>query len=81
MSEQLHYEDVHEGTPLPTLEKTPTTRQLVMYAGASGDFYEIHYDSGLRARGRPPKRYRPWGPEKRLLGAAGHGLDWGARHP
>ena len=24
--------------------KEPTTRQLVQYAGASGDFYEIHYD-------------------------------------
>ncbi len=54
MSEQLHYEDVHEGTPLPTLEKTPTTRQLVMYAGASGDFYEIHYDQDFaRAAGLP----------------------------
>jgi acyl dehydratase len=24
--------------------KHPTTRQLVQYAGAQGDFYEIHYD-------------------------------------
>ena len=44
MSEQLHFEDVEEGMPLPTLQKTPTTRQLVMYAGASGDYYQIHYD-------------------------------------
>jgi acyl dehydratase len=29
---------------IPTLVKKPTTRQLVQYAGASGDFYEIHYD-------------------------------------
>ena len=29
---------------LPTLVKNPTTRQLVQYAGASGDYYEIHYD-------------------------------------
>jgi acyl dehydratase len=29
---------------LPPLEKNPTTRQLVQYAGASGDYYEIHYD-------------------------------------
>jgi len=29
---------------LPQLVKHPTTRQLVQYAGASGDFYEIHYD-------------------------------------
>jgi acyl dehydratase len=26
------------------LVKNPTTRTLVQYAGASGDFYEIHYD-------------------------------------
>jgi hydroxyacyl-ACP dehydratase HTD2-like protein with hotdog domain len=30
--------------PLPELVKHPTTRQLVQYAGAQGDFYEIHYD-------------------------------------
>lgn len=29
---------------LPPLVKVVTTRQLVQYAGASGDFYEIHYD-------------------------------------
>jgi acyl dehydratase len=32
------------GQELPELVKHPTTRQLVQYAGASGDFYEIHYD-------------------------------------
>jgi len=32
------------GDELPELVKHPTTRQLVQYAGASGDFYEIHYD-------------------------------------
>ncbi|TAN32556.1 dehydratase [bacterium] len=32
------------GTELPELVKHPTTRQLVKYAGAQGDFYEIHYD-------------------------------------
>ena len=26
------------------MTKHPTTRQLVQYAGASGDFYEIHYE-------------------------------------
>ena len=47
MVEQLHFEDVAEGMELPTLRKDPTTRQLVMYAGASGDFYEIHYDQDV----------------------------------
>jgi acyl dehydratase len=32
------------GDELPELVKQPTTRQLVQYAGAQGDFYEIHYD-------------------------------------
>ena len=33
-----------EGEELAELVKHPTTRQLVQYAGAQGDFYEIHYD-------------------------------------
>jgi acyl dehydratase len=32
------------GEEIPDLVKHPTTRQLVQYAGAQGDFYEIHYD-------------------------------------
>jgi acyl dehydratase len=35
---------VEVGMELPELVKHPTTRQLVQYAGAQGDFYEIHYD-------------------------------------
>ena len=38
------------GDELPELIKHPTTRQLVQYAGAQGDFYEIHYDQDF-ARG------------------------------
>ena len=44
MSDVLYWEDVEEGTEVSPLEKHPTTQQLVMYAGASGDFYQIHYD-------------------------------------
>jgi acyl dehydratase len=36
--------NVEVGQELPELIKHPTTRQLVQYAGAQGDFYEIHYD-------------------------------------
>lgn len=35
------------GQELPELVKHPTTRQLVQYAGAQGDFYEIHYDQAF----------------------------------
>ncbi|HEY6116861.1 MAG TPA: MaoC/PaaZ C-terminal domain-containing protein [Candidatus Dormibacteraeota bacterium] len=41
---------VEVGQELPELIKQPTTRQLVQYAGAQGDFYEIHYDQDY-ARG------------------------------
>ena len=38
---------VAAGQELPELVKHPTPRQLVQYAGASGDFYEIHYDQDV----------------------------------
>ena len=44
MGQQIYFEDVNEGMELPAEVREPTTRQLVQYAGASGDFYEIHYD-------------------------------------
>ena len=40
----LYYDDVQVGMELPELVKHPTARQLVKWAGASGDFYEAHYD-------------------------------------
>ena len=44
MANELFYEDVEIGTEIPSLVKQPTTQQLVRWAGASGDFYQIHYD-------------------------------------
>ena len=44
MMKQVYYEDVEVGTEIPPLEKEPSTQQLVKYAGASGDYYQIHYD-------------------------------------
>ena len=44
MAEQIYWDDVTEGMELPVMVKHPTTQQLVMYAGASGDYYQIHYD-------------------------------------
>ncbi|MDE2803379.1 MAG: MaoC/PaaZ C-terminal domain-containing protein [Chloroflexota bacterium] len=38
------WEDIEVGHELPAIVKRPSTRQLVKYAGASGDFYEVHYD-------------------------------------
>ncbi|MFC1886268.1 MaoC/PaaZ C-terminal domain-containing protein [Thermodesulfobacteriota bacterium] len=44
MQKELFYEDVEIGAEIPPLEKNATTQQLVKWAGASGDFYQIHYD-------------------------------------
>ena len=44
MADQVYWDDVQEGTELPAVVKNPTTQQLVKYAGASGDYYQIHYD-------------------------------------
>jgi len=44
MAEQLYWEDVQEGTEITPLKKNASTQQLVKWAGASGDFYQIHYD-------------------------------------
>ena len=35
MPEELYFEDVEEGTEIPTLVKNPTTQQLVRFAGAT----------------------------------------------
>lgn len=54
MSAQPFLNDVAVGAEIPALTKRPTTRQLAMYAGASGDFYEIHYDKDFaNAQGLP----------------------------
>ena len=37
----VYYDDVQVGDAIPSLVKNPTTRQLVKYAGASGDYYEV----------------------------------------
>jgi acyl dehydratase len=44
MANKLYYGDVTIGQSLPVLVKHPTTRQLVMWAGAAEEFYEAHYD-------------------------------------
>jgi acyl dehydratase len=54
MTRQVYFEDVEVGQEIPSLEKDPTTQQLVRYAGASGDFYQIHYDKDFAlANGLP----------------------------
>lgn len=44
MAKQLLFQDVEVGAAIPALVKNPSTQQLVKWAGASGDYYQIHYD-------------------------------------
>ena len=44
MADQVYWEDIEVGSEIPPLVKEPDPQQLVKWAGASGDFYQIHYD-------------------------------------
>ncbi|HXW82880.1 MAG TPA: MaoC/PaaZ C-terminal domain-containing protein [Candidatus Binataceae bacterium] len=54
MAQQRYFEDVEVGSEVGPLEKDPTTQQLVRYAGASGDFYQIHYDKDFAINAKLP---------------------------
>jgi hypothetical protein len=51
--DQRFWDDVEVGEELTPLEKIATTRTLVMFAGASGDFSPHHYDHELGERWFP----------------------------
>jgi acyl dehydratase len=55
MAEQaLKFDDVHEGDEGPVVSHTLTRGDLVMYAGASGDFNPMHTDEvTAKAAGLP----------------------------
>ncbi len=44
MADQMVWDAVTEGLELGPVVRHPSTQQLVKYAGASGDYYQIHYD-------------------------------------
>jgi len=54
MAEQRYFEDIEVGANIPALAKNATPRQLVMWAGASGDYYEIHYDKDFALKNMLP---------------------------
>jgi len=54
MNQDVFWEDIEEGQEIPPLVKKPTTQDLVKWAGASGDFYQIHYDKDYALNNRLP---------------------------
>ena len=47
MNKQIYYEDLDVGAEVTHLKKHVTLKQLVLWAGASEDIYELHYDRDL----------------------------------
>ncbi|MDD5371707.1 MAG: MaoC/PaaZ C-terminal domain-containing protein [Anaerolineaceae bacterium] len=45
MTNQIYYEDIEVGSEIPPTKKVATTRILVQWAGASGDFNPLHYEA------------------------------------
>ena len=61
MAETVYYEDIEVGSEVPALVKCTTTMQLVKFAGASGDYYQIHYDKDFAlANGLPGVIVHGW---------------------
>jgi hydroxyacyl-ACP dehydratase HTD2-like protein with hotdog domain len=61
MAGTVFYEDIEVGSEVPALVKYPTTMQLVKFAGASGDYYQIHYDKDFAlANGLPGVIVHGW---------------------
>lgn len=54
MAKQIFWEDIEIGNDVPPLVKNATPRQLVQWAGASGDFYEIHYNQDFALNNKLP---------------------------
>ena len=74
MSEQqVYFEDVQEGQQIE-LRVTPTTQQLVQWAAASGDFYQIHYDKDFAIATGLPERIVHGALKHALLGRMLH--EW-----
>ena len=51
---KLYYEDADVGTEITPLVKHPTTAQLVRWAGATGDFNQVHYDKDFAQNAELP---------------------------
>src|SRR3972149_10832061 len=61
MDGQIFFQDIDAGTEIPALVKYPMTMQLVKYAAASGDYYQIHYDKDFAlASGLPGVIVHGW---------------------
>lgn len=66
--EQVNFEDVQEGQSIPSVSLHCDSQRLVMWAAASGDFYQIHYDKDFALATGLPERIVHGGLKHALLG-------------
>ena len=71
---QVYFEDVQESQEIPTLTDKCTSQRLVMWAAASGDFYQIHYDKDFAQGNGLPDRITHGALKHALLGRLLH--EW-----
>jgi len=55
MSKQIYWEDIEVGNDITPLSKIASSRMLVKWAGASGDFNPLHYEDTFAASERVGK--------------------------
>ncbi len=53
MAEQIYWNDVNEGDEV-SLDEQFSSQRLVLWAAASGDFYQIHYDDDFAKKNNLP---------------------------
>ena len=54
MAEQVYWDDIEEGAEIALEKEEMSSQRLVVWAAASGDFYQIHYDDGFAENNRLP---------------------------
>ncbi len=54
MADQTYWDDIDEGAEIALENEEMSSQRLVVWAAASGDFYQIHYDDGFAENNRLP---------------------------
>ncbi len=72
--QKVYFEDVQEGQEVPSLTMYCDSQRLVMWAAASGDFYQIHYDKDFAQSTGLPDRIVHGALKHALLGRMLH--EW-----
>jgi acyl dehydratase len=54
MADQTYWDDIEEGAEIALENEEMSSQRLVVWAAASGDFYQIHYDDSFAKNNRLP---------------------------